>query len=159
MGRARPAKRMTGRWLAMKLQEATKRETLHIAVGTLAFSVIMNGVFALLGKWDMTVLWGTLLGGGFAVANFFFLALSVQKLATETEEKKGKAWMQMSYNMRMLATVIVGIVGVSVPCFSWVAVLIPLLFPRVTILAMQLLGMYKPEKAVVNNDKGGDESV
>ena len=142
----------------MKLQEATKREILHIAVGVLVFSCVMNGVFALLGQWDFTVLWGTLLGGGFAVLNFILLALSVQKLAAETDEKKGKAWMQMSYQMRMIATVVVGIIGVSVPCFHWVAVLIPLLFPRITILAMQLLGMYKPEKPV-KKEEGGDESV
>ncbi len=137
----------------MKLQEAAKRETLHIAVGTLAFSGIMNGVFALMGRWDLT-----LLGGGFAVLNFILLALSVQKLAAETDEKKGRAWMQTSYQMRMLATVVVGIIGVSAPCFHWVAVLIPLLFPRITILAMQLLGMYKPEKSV-KKEEGGDESV
>ena len=142
----------------MKLQEASKREAMHIAVGTLVFSCIMNGVFALLGQWNLTVLWGTLLGGGFAVLNFILLALSVQKLAAETDEKKGKAWMQMSYQMRMIATVVVGIIGVSVPCFHWVAVLIPLLFPRITILAMQLLGMYKPEKPV-KKEEGGDESV
>lgn len=104
------------------------------------------------------MLWGSLLGGGFAVMNFFFLALSVQKLAAETDEKKGRAWMQTSYSARMLATVIVGIIGVSVPCFHWVAVLIPLLFPRITILAMQLLGMYKPEKPG-KKEEGGDESV
>ncbi len=66
--------------------------------------------------------------------------------------------MQTSYQMRMLATVVVGIIGVSAPCFHWVAVLIPLLFPRITILAMQLLGMYKPEKSV-KKEEGGDESV
>ena len=142
----------------MKLQEAAKREALHIAVGVFVFSCIMNGVFALLGQWDLTVLWGTLLGGGFAVLNFILLALSVQKLAAETDEKKGRAWMQMSYQMRMIATVVVGIIGVSVPCFHWVAVLIPLLFPRITILAMQLLGMYKPEK-LQKKEEGGDESV
>lgn len=142
----------------MKLQKAAKRETLHIAAGTLVFSAAMNGVFALLGRWDPTVLWGTLLGGGFAVLNFILLALSVQKLAAETDEKRGKAWMQTSYQLRMLATVVVGIIGVSVPCFHWVAVLIPLLFPRITILAMQLLGMYKPEKPV-KKEEGGDESV
>ena len=142
----------------MKLQEASKREAMHIAVGTLVFSCIMNGVFALLGQWNLTVLWGTLLGGGFAVLNFILLALSVQKLAAETDEKKGRAWMQMSYQMRMVAMVVVGIAGVSAPCFHWVAVLIPMLFPRITILAMQLLGMYKPEK-LRKNEEGGDESV
>ena len=142
----------------MKLQEATKREIVHITVGTLVFSCIMNGVFALLGQWDLTVLWGTLLGGGLTVLNFVLLALSVQKLAAETDEKKGRTWMQMSYQLRMTAIVIVGLVGVLVPCFHWVAVLVPLLFPRITILAMQLLGMYKPEKPV-KKEEGGDESV
>ena len=75
----------------MKIQEATKRETLHIAAGTLAFSAVMNGVFALLGRWDLTVLWGTLLGGGFAVLNFFLLGLTVQKMAGDPNEKKRQA--------------------------------------------------------------------
>ncbi|WP_069971783.1 ATP synthase subunit I [Ruthenibacterium lactatiformans] len=75
----------------MKIQEATKRETLHIAAGTLAFSAVMNGVFALLGRWDLTVLWGTLLGGGFAVLNFFLLGLTVQKMAGDPNEKKASS--------------------------------------------------------------------
>ncbi|MFR5630342.1 MAG: ATP synthase subunit I, partial [Ruthenibacterium lactatiformans] len=82
----------------MKIQEATKRETLHIAAGTLAFSAVMNGVFALLGRWDLTVLWGTLLGGGFAVLNFFLLGLTVQKMAGDPNEKKGKLVLQLSYS-------------------------------------------------------------
>ena len=129
----------------MKIQEATKRETLHIAAGTLAFSAVMNGVFALLGRWDLTVLWGTLLGGGFAVLN----------LAGDPNEKKGKLVLQLSYSLRMLATLAVVVLGVKLACFSWVATVIPLLFPRLTILAMQILGMYKPPK----NKEGGDEPV
>ena len=55
----------------MKVQQATKRETLHIAMGVLCFSAVMNLVFALLGRWEPPVLWGSLLGGGFAILNFF----------------------------------------------------------------------------------------
>ena len=95
----------------MKIQEATKRETLHIAAGTLAFSAVMNGVFALLGRWDLTVLWGTLLGGGFAVLNFFLLGLTVQKMAGDPNEKKGKLVLQLSYSLRMLATLAVVVLG------------------------------------------------
>ena len=141
--------------LFMKIQEATKRETLHIAAGTLAFSAVMNGVFALLGRWGLTVLWGTLLGGGFAVLNFFLLGLTVQKMAGDPNEKKGKLVLQLSYSLRMLATLAVVVLGVKLACFSWVATVIPLLFPRLTILAMQILGMYKPPK----NKEGGDEPV
>ena len=57
--------------------------------------------------------------------------------------------------MRMLATLAVVVLGVKLACFSWVATVIPLLFPRLTILAMQILGMYKPPK----NKEGGDEPV
>jgi len=130
----------------MKMQEATKRETLHIAIGTLAFSVVMNVVFALAGKWELPVLWGTLLGGGFAVLNFLWLGLSIQKLAAETDEKRARAKLQSSYTLRMLAMLAVGAIGVSLPCFSGIATVIPFLFPRLTIFAMQLLGFYKPEK-------------
>ena len=139
----------------MKIQEATKRETLHIAAGTLAFSAVMNGVFALLGRWDLTVLWGTLLGGGFAVLNFFLLGLKVPKMAGAPNEKKGKPVLQRPYSLRLLAQLAVVALGVKLACFSWVATVIPLLFPRLTILAMQILGMYKPPK----NKEGGDEPV
>lgn len=146
----------------MKIQEATKRETAHIALGTLAFSAVMNLVFLLLGRWNLTVLWGNLLGGGFAVLNFFLLGLSIQKLAAATDEKRGRAALQLSYSTRMLATVLVAALAVALPCFYWPAAVIPLFFPRLTIFAMQLMGVYKPEKAKApeaENPKGGDEPV
>lgn len=146
----------------MKIQEATRRETAHIALGVLAFSAVMNFVFLLLGHWDITVLWGNLLGGGFAVLNFFLLGLSIQKLAAAADEKRGRAALQLSYSTRMLATVLVAALAVALPCFCWPAAVIPLFFPRLTIFAMQLMGMYKPEKAKTpeaENPKGGDEPV
>lgn len=141
----------------MKVQDATKRETLHIAIGVLAFSAVMNLIFALLGRWDATVLLGSLLGSALAVLNFFLLGLSVQKLAAAEDEKRARASFQFSYSMRMLAMMVVAAVAVSRPWFHWAATLIPLLFPRLTILAMQLLGVYKPKKP--EQPKGGDEPV
>ncbi len=55
----------------------------------------------------------------------------------------------------ILILLAVVVLGVKLACFSWVATVIPLLFPRLTILAMQILGMYKPPK----NKEGGDEPV
>lgn len=141
----------------MKIQPATKRETLHIAVGVLCFSVGMNLVFLLLKKWDLSVLWGAILGGGFAVVNFFALGLTVQKMASDPNEKRGKLTMQLSYTLRMLFTLFIVVLAIKLPGISWPAAVISLFFPRLTILAMQLLGMYKPPKA--ENEKGGDEPV
>lgn len=141
----------------MQVQEATRRETGHIALGALCFSAVMELVFLLIRRWDMGVLWGNLLGGGFAVLNFFLLGLTVQKTAGETDEKRAKLKLQGSYSLRMLLTLGVIILAVKLPFITWPAAVIPLLFPRLTILAMQLMGMYKPEKK--STQKGGDETV
>ena len=141
----------------MRVQEATRRETCHIAVGVLAFSAGMHLVFWAVSRWEPGVLWGNLLGGGFAVCNFFFLGLTVQKIAGETDEKRARLKLQGSYTLRMLLTLAVIVVAVKVPCFVWPAAVIPLFFPRLTILAMQAMGMYKPDKKTA--EKGDDEPV
>ena len=143
----------------MKIQQATKRETGHIAAGTLCFSVAMNLVFTCLGRWDITVLWGALLGGGFAVLNFFLLGLTVQKMAADPNEKRGKMTMQLSYTLRMLFTLLIVMLAIKLPQFSWPAAVIALFFPRLTILAMQLLGMYRPADDQTQEKEGGDPSV
>ena len=141
----------------MKIQQATRLETLHIAAGVLGFSAVMNLVFTCLHRWDLTVLWGNLLGGGYAIVNFFLLGLTVQKMAADPNEKRGKMTMQLSYTLRMLFTVFIVALAIKLPAVNWPAAVIPLFFPRLTILAMQLLGMYKPQKD--ENEKGGDEPV
>lgn len=143
----------------MRVQEATRRETLHIALGVLCFSAVMHLVFLALGRWSLGVLWGNLLGGVFAVCNFFFLGLTVQKIAGETDEKRAKLKLQGSYTVRMLLTLAVIVLAIKLPCMVWPAAVIPLLFPRLTILAMQMLGMYKPEAKTAQPEQGDDETV
>ena len=67
----------------MKVQAPVKTETRRIAVGVAVLSALMLIVFVLIGRFDWTVLWGTLLGGGYAVLNFFLMALTVQHAAEQ----------------------------------------------------------------------------
>lgn len=142
-----------------KVQEATRQETLHIAVGVLCFSAVMNLVFACLKKWELSVLWGTLLGGGWAVLNFFLLGLTVQGMVADPDEKRGKMKLQLSYSLRMLLTIGVVVLAIKLPGVNWIAAVIPLFFTRLTILAMQMLGMYKPDDKKSENKEGGDGTV
>ncbi|MPN22408.1 hypothetical protein SDC9_169791 [bioreactor metagenome] len=103
-------------------------------------------VFFVLGRLDQPVVLGALLGGGFAILNFFVLGLSVQKSVASGNVTRGKLMMTLSYSLRMLAMMGVVVLGLALPYFSWVTVVLPQLFPRLTIAGMQLLGMYKPEK-------------
>ena len=59
-------------------------ETAIVLAGEIIGSAAMVGIFALLGKFDSTVLLGALVGALAATLNFFFMAL----FATMAEEKE-----------------------------------------------------------------------
>lgn len=67
----------------MKVQAAVLTETKKIALGVLLLSVIMVIVFAVLGYFDYTVSLGALLGACGAIANFFFMAMTVQNITQQ----------------------------------------------------------------------------
>lgn len=147
----------------MKMEPAVKIETLRMTVGVTILTALMLAVFLIIGMFDMTVLWGGLLGAAFAVLNFFLMALGVQKAAElmngvqlppeeepaegeEAAEKplspqaiKAKQKMQLSYTGRMLMTVVFAIVALLVPGIHPVAALLPLLFPRIVITIQGLV--------------------
>ncbi len=128
----------------MKISRSIWKETGHIALGVLIGDLMMILVFWLLKKLDLTVLLGALLGSAAAVGNFLWMGISLQKALEEPE--RTKMLVQKSYTVRMLFLVAVLIVGFKAPCFHMIAVVVPILMPKLTIHAMQLLGMYRPEK-------------
>lgn len=136
----------------MKPQKAVVRETLHIAAGCGILCAVMLVIFAVCGQLGLPVVLGALLGGGWAVLNFFLMGLGVQKAAADPA--RSKHIIQLSYSVRMLGLVLVLILGFTMPWLHWLAVLVPQLFPRVTIGAMQAMGMYKPAPAPA---EGGEE--
>lgn len=127
----------------MKLQKSSKRELKHISCGVLMGTALMLLVFAVLGRFDMRVLLGALLGAAAAILNFLFLCFCVQKAVNMGE--RAKTYMQSTYALRSLFTIGVMVVGFVVPQLNWLAVVIPVFLPRVTIFVMQLMGWYRPE--------------
>ena len=136
----------------MHLQPATRREIKRISTGVLLGSALMVAVFAVLGRFSWPVLWGALLGDAVAIGNFVFLGISVQKAAA-AEALRGRQIMQFTYSLRMLIVVAAFALSMAVEVFYWLAVLIPLLLPRITILVLQITGAYKPDKGA-NEVKG-----
>lgn len=122
----------------IKIEPAVKLETKHIAIGVVAMSLVMEIVFLVMGKFDYTVLLGNLLGGGYAILNFFLMAMAVQKSVHRDTPEEAKLVVQNSYTKRLLLLAAVLIAGFKLPYFYWVAVVIPLLFPRITIFVKTL---------------------
>ena len=117
----------------MKIDKTVRQETVYIAVGTLILSALMQDVFLIIGKWDYTVLLGNILGAIGAVMNFFLMGLTVQS-AVSKDANAAKQKMKASQALRTLFLLIIALLGGILPCFQIFAVLIPLFFPRITIM-------------------------
>ena len=119
------------------IDPTVKRETLYIAAWTLLLTLLTEAVYLLLRRWDLTVLFGNLLGAAAAILNFFLMGLTVQK-AVGREEKDAANLMRLSQAGRLLLLVLVGLAAALIPIFDLIATLIPLFFPRLAVAARPL---------------------
>ncbi len=122
-----------------KIDQTVLETTRYIGLCTLILSALMQAVFLVLGRWNITVLLGNALGGGVAVLNFFLMGLTVQK-AVVLEEKEAKSAMKVSQLYRNLMLIVTAVVGIAVSIFNSIAVIVPLFFPRI---AISLSGILK----------------
>lgn len=121
-----------------KVDPAIKRETCYIACFVLLLSILMQAVYLILGAWHIGVLLGNLLGAFAAILNFFLMGLGIQK-ALGLSEKDAKDRMKASHSLRMLMLVICCVIGAAVPVFDLIAVVVPLIFPRIAVSVRPLL--------------------
>ena len=130
-----------------KPQETVLRETRRIAVGVFSMLAIMLVVYAAMGRFSLAVVLGGLIGSLYAVLNFLLLGMTVQKVAEMREGNEELARMQMksSYNMRMVIMILLIVVAFALPFVDGLACMIPMLFPRLTILVLQFTGKIKDE--------------
>ena len=109
------------------------KETLMVTIGEAICVAAMLGIFALLGRFDRTVVLGGILGGLVAVANFFFMAVGVTVAADKAEAqdvRAGKAVTSSSYTIRMIGMAVVLFAGAKSGLCDVFALVIPLVFVR-----------------------------
>lgn len=115
-----------------KIDKTVLQETVFVFAFILIFSVLMEAVYLVIGKWELSVLLGNILGAAAAGGNFFLLGLTVQS-ALGKDEKEAKNRMKLSQMLRMLMLFIVALIGYLVPVIDIVAVVIPFVFPRIAV--------------------------
>ncbi|MBQ4259942.1 MAG: ATP synthase subunit I [Lachnospiraceae bacterium] len=132
--------------LLEKMQPALKQESKKIILITLVGNVFMWLVWGLLGMafpekvvFDITVLLGGLVGGAVAVWNFVWMGLSLQKAVNVEDPELAKKLIQANYGKRNLLRIVWVAVAIMVPCFHYVAGLIPLVFPGT---GLKLMGVF-----------------
>lgn len=81
------------------------KKLLVLAIGQTIFVAGMCGVFALLDRFDWTVLLGGAIGAVLALGNFFLMAVAADHAAdqaTDENVKGGKTTIRVSYLVRLL---------------------------------------------------------
>ncbi len=125
----------------MKADRTVIKETRRTAAFTVLLTLVMHAVFLVLSRWDMTVLWGSLLGLFGAVLDFFLLGLGVQK-AVSSDEKTAKNVIRISQQGRLLMLALILVIAFSVPIFNKAAAILPLFFQKI---GVRLRALFDPE--------------
>ena len=161
----------------MTLQPAVKKETAFVAIGTSAGTALMLAAFFLLHRlfpdsipFDYRVIISAVIGCAAAAANFFLMAVTVQKIAelgaskgasrvVETERTedgetvkdsevivdpavsdKSRQLMKASYRNRTLMQLVWAVLAFALPVFNGAAGLIPLFIPSILIKLRGIAG-------------------
>ena len=131
----------------MRVDPTVKKETLFVSIVTLILSMLMESVFLIIGRWDISVLLGNVLGAGIGILNFFFLGLGVQK-AVSADEKKAKEIMRGSHALRYAFMIVLLVISLIFPkVFNVIATVISLLFASVGVYMRAFFNKEKKARA------------
>ncbi len=121
----------------MDSKKLVLRETAWLAVGTAVCTAVMIGFFVLLQKFDLTVLWGGLIGWAVTVGNFFFLAITASiasERALNQDVEGGKKLVKTSQFFRFISIGAILVLCAWSKQFNIIALVVPLLFERPVLL-------------------------
>lgn len=155
----------------MKLQPSSKKEIKRIAAGIAICDVIMiAGLFLLsqfgMGTFSYRIFVGALGGSVIAILNFTIMCLTVQHAVNFEDQKRMKAFFQASYNGRLMLQAVWVIICFVVPQIHVIAGAVPLLFPSVIILYLQMHGKLMPpdpprdpSRVIPEEEEGEEENL
>ena len=123
----------------MDNNRAVRKSTLYIASWTLILSALTQSVFLIIGRWELTVLFGNLLSAGVSVLNFWLMCRSIVKAAAFEDDKDRRQRAKVSRIYRFLMIIVALGIGLLLPkVFSPWTLVIPLFFPRIAMLFLPL---------------------
>ena len=135
----------------MDVRKELLRQTGIVSLGEALGVAAMIGIFALLGKFDMGVLWGGIVGGLVAIANFFVMAIGVNIAADKAQNqdvKGGQAAIKGSYALRMLIMAVVLFAFAKSGICNVIALVVPLVFVRFTLTLWEFFRRKPGDKSV-----------
>lgn len=117
----------------MNTKKLLLQETGLVAAGQLICCSLMAGIFAIAGKFDLSVVSGALVGALIATLNFFIMALCAGIAADKAghqDVKGGQALIQISYMGRLIGLFAILALCAKSGRFNLLALVLPLAFTR-----------------------------
>ena len=138
------------------MDPAVKKETGYIVLWVVLLSLIMEAVFLIIGKWDLSVLSGNLGGAAVAAGSFFLLAVTVSRAVASGKPEQASQRVKASAGLRLIGSgavvaLLIGVAGTNV-----FATLIPLLFPRIGLFFRPAIDR---RRGVTPPDTEGDDLI
>ena len=122
------------------MSKSILKEILIIAVAMIPVCLLMVGIFYLVGHGDYTVWIGAAVGYLAAMLYYFLLALTITIAYKSTNDaSKAKSITSASYVARLLVLAVIVIIAIRNSHINYIAVIIPLVFPRIIITVSGLL--------------------
>lgn len=124
----------------MESRKTVIRETLMILLGVAICAGLMCVVFALLHKFDLTVLLGAAVGTVVTTLNFFSMAMVATLAADRAQEQDvegGKKLLKGAYPIRILMLAVVLFACAKSGYFNVIALVLPLIFVRPVITVLE----------------------
>lgn len=130
----------------MKFDPEVKKEIKFMALGCALCSAVVMLVFAFIGKFDLSVLFGALVGYVLAVGNFILMSYGVVKALETGDEASAKLKMRSSYIWRTIVMLGVMALAIAFEAVHWVPVLISVFYPRIIITARGIFNNIRARK-------------
>lgn len=135
----------------MDIRKFVLRQTGIVALGELIGTAAMVGIFALLGKYETSVLLGGIVGALAATANFLAMAIGVNAAADKAEQqnvKGGQATIKGSFLLRMAVLFVILFAFAKSGLCNPVALVVPLVFVRFTLTIAEFFRRKPGDSAV-----------
>ena len=116
------------------------KETLILLAGQAVCLALMLGIYALLGRFTVKVLFGGIVGTILTSLNFFFLAVVATLAADRAQQQDvegGKKLMKGAYPIRLLVLAVAFIVCAKSGVFDVLALVLPLLFAQPVLVILE----------------------
>lgn len=115
--------------------DATLRETIKIFKGIVVLDVIFIAIIYILGKFDIPMLQGILIGSVYALLNFRLIAVSLNR-AVQMSPGRAQVFAGVSYVGRLALTAAIILAAIKVDYINAFGVIVPMFFPKIIIVSL-----------------------